>query len=132
MSKPFLKRLNNDQFIKNKHTFTESLTVKEIEQKLENYTKVDNITEVTIGTHLRYFDIRNETPLFRMGGVLHKNSGLPDYVVLSNGSKSWSVQTEKTIFFKKMTVNDIKSMYESKIEQLENDKHKLKKLLQKN
>lgn len=80
------------------------------QQLLENYIEAENIDMVSIGTHVRYyiFDTRLEEPeyVFRLGGLLAKKD--TGYVVLSNGSLSWSVpkQSEhagkifKTKFFR--------------------------------
>ena len=53
-----------------------------------------------------------------MGGQLHKNTGLPDYVILSNGASQWSVQVKNTIFWRKMTSNEIKEDYQTSLETL--------------
>lgn len=83
----------------------------ERQQKLlENYIEVENIDMVSISTHVRYyiFDTRLKEPeyVFRLGGLLAKKD--TSYVVLSNGTLSWSVpkqsehngKVHKTIFFR--------------------------------
>jgi hypothetical protein len=61
-----------------------------------------------------------------MGGQLHKNTGLPDYVILSNGASQWSVQIKNTIFWRKMTSNEIKEDYQTSLETLKSKYDKLK------
>lgn len=117
MSKPFTKRLKKDTYNQPEYTYTEKLTKEEIAAKLEDYKKVDDIVDVHIGTHLRYFITKDGKKLFRMGGQLVKNDGLPEYVVLSNGANSWSVQVEGTTFFKKLSQKEIKEGYEAIIEE---------------
>ncbi len=70
--------------------------------------------------------------LFRMGGQLFKNNGLPEYVILKSGTNAqWSVQVKDTIFYRKMTLDEIKQEYEDiikkKNEKILALKEKLKK-----
>ena len=70
--------------------------------------------------------------LFRMGGQLFKNNGLPEYVILKSGTNAqWSVQIKDTVFYRKMTINEIKEEYEDiikkKNEKIQALKEKLKK-----
>jgi hypothetical protein len=106
-------------------TYTDQLSKEQIEKKLEDYKKVDDIMKVPLGVHLRYFSDVGGKLAFRMGGQLHKNTGLPDYVILSNGKTQWSVQVKNTIFYRKMVLQEIKEEYEKII--LEH-KEKIKKL----
>ena len=107
-------------------TFTEKLSQNEIEKKLEDYKKVEDIYQVPLNTHLRYFIKKDDEMVFRMGGILKKNSELPKYVILKNAEGiEWSVQIKDTIFFKKMSINEIKAEYEKIIDDLN---LKLKKL----
>ena len=114
----------NESYKKDGKTFTENLTKEEINEKLEDYKKVDDISKVILGTHLRYFTEKDGTKLFRMGGNLKNNFGLPKYVILVNAlGKEWTVQTANTIFYKKMTMGEIKEEYE-KIDKENADKYK--------
>ncbi len=65
-----------------------------IQQKLENYIEVSNIDMVTLNTHVRYyiFDTRVGEYRFRLGGLLAKKDSA--FVVLANGTLSWSVPKE--------------------------------------
>jgi len=60
-----------------------------------------------------------------MGGSLLNNQGLPDYVILSNGSNSWSVQIDGTIFFRKQSLKEIKEEYNKIISELEEEKNNI-------
>lgn len=107
-------------------TFTDQLSTEQIKERLEDYSKVDDIYKVPLGVHLRYFINKDGHMLFRMGGQLHKNTGLPDYVILSNGASQWSVQIKNTIFWRKMTSNEIKEDYQTSLETLKSKYDKLK------
>jgi hypothetical protein len=114
-------------------TYTDQLSKEEIQEKLADYSKVEDIYKVPLGVHLRYFVKKDGQMLFRMGGQLFKNNGLPEYVILKSGTNAqWSVQVKDTIFYRKMTLVEIKQEYEDIIKK-KNDKiqalkEKLKKL----
>ena len=110
-------------------TMTDQLSKEQIEEKLEDYKKVDDIFKVPLGVHLRYFSNINGKMVFRMGGLLHKNTGLPDYVILSTtptGKPGWSVQVKDTLFYRKMTLQEIKIEYQTIIDELISKNKKLK------
>jgi len=127
------KRIGGDQYIRPRKTITEKLTPHEIENKLEDYTPAPDIYKIPLGTHLRYFSIKNingqKKKLFRMGGILNNNRGLPDYVVLSNGKSSWCAQVKTTEFWRKMTIQEIKDDYEEVIDEYKNENDKLKRMV---
>ena len=101
--------------------------IEELEKKLEDYKKVDDIAQVPIGTNLRYFTKKDDELVFRMGGNLKSNNGLPKFVILKNAlGVEWSVQVEGTIFYKKMTIQEIKDEYEEIIKELNGKIKKLK------
>ena len=127
------KKLGTDKnYVKPKVTFQEGLTNEEIQELLSGYVQVDNISEVPIDTHVRYFvnDKKNGSK-FRMGGFLHNKKNADTYVVISNGKNKWTVQVKDTYFFKKMShaeeIESIHKLYKKKIDKLE----KKIKLLQK-
>ena len=130
------KRLNNTNGNGNK-SYQESLSPADIKKKLEEYQQIDNIDDVNIGNHLRYFSFNPSTgkKQFRLGGFLSKID--KDYVVLNNGEFSWSVQKDKSIFFKKISFGELKDeliekiskKYEKIINDLTNENIKLKKTL---
>jgi hypothetical protein len=123
-----------DNYIRPTQTYTERLDEDDIQDKLIDYIQVDNIANVKLNSHLRYFileidDKGNTNKKFRMGGFLKNNDNSTTYVMLSNGTKSWSVQTKNAIFYKKLTINEIKEDYENKLNEL---KYINKKLLKQN
>lgn len=102
-----------------KKTFTSNLTKDEINEKLQDYKLVDDMSKVPLGTHLRYFVIKNGVKLFRMGGNLKRNLDLPKFIVLVNAlGTEWTVQIKDTTFYKKMSLKEIKEEYDSIIEEL--------------
>ena len=107
-------------------TFTEQLSKEQINERLADYAKVDDIYKVPLGVHLRYFTEKDGEKLFRMGGQLYKNTGLPDYVILNNGKAQWSVQVKDSIFYRKMTLNEIKDEYENNFKAIKEKYDKLK------
>jgi len=128
------KRLNNN---KGNKSYQESLSPADIKKKLEEYEQVDEINNVKIGTHLRYFTFNPSTgkKQFRLGGFLSKLD--QDYIIMNNGEFSWSVQKNKTVFFKKLSFVDLKEelvkkiskKYEKKIIDLSHENDKLKNAL---
>jgi hypothetical protein len=128
MSQYTTRKLSTDNYKRPQQTFTDKLSEKDIENKLEDYRESD-IYKIPLSTHVRYFKVENEKKKFRTGGILYKNEGLPDYVVLSNGRKTWSVQVADTIFFRRMTAREIKKEYEEYIMELEKKNKQLKELV---
>ena len=103
----------------------------------------DDISKVSLGNHMRYFitsidkKTGNVTRKFRLGGVLANKDNADKYIILSNGTFSWSVQVNTAIFFKKMTIDEIKEEYEDiihdknlEIKQLKKEIKLLKKQLE--
>jgi hypothetical protein len=110
---------DNDNNGEEKKTFTSSLTKEDINEKLQDYKLVDDISTVPLGTHLRYFIIKDGVKLFRMGGNLKRNLDLPNFIVLVNAvGVEWTVQIKDTIFYKKMSLKEIKDEYDGIIEEL--------------
>ena len=87
------KRLKDNTYKKiNPDTFSEteiSQGEEKMKEKLKNYVETDMI-HIPIGTHVRYIVLIDFIPQFRLGGVITKVED--DYVVLSNGRFTWSVQ----------------------------------------
>jgi len=116
MSQFKTKRLSNDDN-KPKTTYQDKLTPKEIKEKLEEYKKVDDISKVSLNAHLRYFTVNDKgEKQFRLGGFLTKIDVEKGYVVLSNGNLSWSVQLKNSIFFQKMTFQELRSELKEEME----------------
>lgn len=129
INEPIEEPFTKNGYVRPSVTMTDQLSKEQIEEKLEDYVKVDDIYKVPLGVHMRYFSNINGKLVFRMGGLLHKNAGLPDYVILSTsptGKPGWSVQIKDTIFYRKMTLNEIKIEYQSIINDLIEKNKKLK------
>lgn len=140
MTTNITKRLSRDSgYVKQKKSYQENLSPDEIKEKLEEYSQVDNIDDVSLNSHIRYFTVNLKTgkKQFRLGGFLTKID--KDYVVLSNGQLSWSVQKKNTVFFRKMSFQEmkeelkqkIKKAYEAEIKNLKDEIKKLKDTLKK-
>ena len=127
----------NKQYLRPDKTYQETLTNQEIIEKLKEYKKVEDIKHVSIGTHLRYFSVNPKTKekVFRLGGNLNKIDPEGRFIVLSNGSVSWSVQIPNAIFYQKLSDVEIKEELKKEIrkemltevEQSENELESLKK-----
>lgn len=128
-------KLGSDKsYKKPKKTYQEQLTADEIREKLRGYIKVEDIAEVPLSTHIRYFDNdKHGRRVFRTGGQLF-NKNQPDvYVMLSNGDHTWSVQVVNAIFYRKMNhqeqLDNIHQEYDTKIEELEATIRRLRRRL---
>jgi hypothetical protein len=138
----FVKRLSRDSTYKRPaKTFQETLTNDEIKEKLEGYKKISDINDLNIGSHLRYFtkDKTTKKMLFRSGGMLNaiRQGDKNKYLILSNGTVSWSVQNDgNNIFWAKMSQKEYKDIIETEIQEKTNVDNevneKYKKLKQKN
>jgi hypothetical protein len=123
VKKPIIKKPNaikDSDYKRPQLTYTDKLSKKEIESLLLDYEKVDDLSAVPSGTHIRYFEDKDGELKFRVGGTLTIKTGLPDYCILTNNKVSWSVQAKKCIFFRRISIKDIKEEYEEKL--LEKDK----------
>ena len=112
-----LTAIKDSNYVRPEITYTDKLSKKEIESMLLEYEKVVSLEDVPIGTHLRYFEDKDGIMKFRTGGVLTIKTGLPEYCILYNNKVSWSVQVKKCVFFRKISVNEIKKEYEILLEQ---------------
>ncbi len=116
MNRFITKKISNDKnYKKVGRSYQDNLTPDEIKKKLEDYKLVKDIDDVSLNTHLRYFTFDEKTgkKYFRLGGFLTKNE--KEYIVLSNGQLSWSVQKNSSTFFQKLSNNEIKEEVENKI-----------------
>jgi len=124
-----MDRLFGDGFDRPKVTFTDKMTEYDIKAKLKDYKRlntIEELEEVALGVHLRYFDYVDNEYKFRMGGVLLNKTNLPNYIVLGNGSKTWCAQAKRCVFFKKMNNKEIEGEYDEVIEQQTKEITKLK------
>jgi hypothetical protein len=113
----YTKRLTRDKsYNKPAQTFQESLTNAQIKDALKEYKKTTNILQVPINTHIRYFITdKKGNKVFRLGGVLTKIGDNQQYVILSNGTFSWSAQIATSIFYQKMSEAELKNEMKAEI-----------------
>ena len=130
------KRLSDTEYKRNGKTIQQGLSPDEIKEKLKEYSPLEIIDEAPINSHIRYFTVDSKgKKQFRLGGFLTKID--TDYVVLSNGKVSWSVQKKNSIFFKKLSYDELKeelidkisNKFEKKIISLEKENEALKATL---
>ncbi len=141
-----MSRLGEDNYQRPKKTLTDKLTTEEIKEKLEDYLEVEDISTVPLNTHVRYFTEKYDdkkkkaSKVFRLGGFLVNKNKYEEYVVLSsvpdNGTingqkKTWSVNTKKSIFYRKLQFEEIKEQYQDEIEELTEEVETLKKMVKK-
>ena len=122
---------NKDGYKRPVQTYTDKLSNDDIMDKLSGYKKVDDISKVPLGTHLRYFvKLEDGSEKFRMGGFLRNNTGVPKWISLHRSqtemTKGWTVQLATATIFRKMSQNEIMDEYENKLDTLQkkNDGHK--------
>ena len=111
MDNKVTKRLSNDKrYERPEKTYQDNLSNQDIKDKLKDYKKVIDIKTVSIGTHIRYFSIDPKTKqkYFRLGGNLNKIDPEGRFIVLGNGTVSWSVQIPTSIFYQKLTESEYK------------------------
>jgi len=136
------KRLTNDKNYK--ESIQAKMSSEDIANKLIDYERVskEDIFKIPIGTHIRYFTIDPKTgkKQFRMGGVLSRYGDNNEYIILSNGTFSWSVQLNTSIIYKKLSPKEFKEnikdsakneleMYKKKVEAYEKEIKELKKTI---
>lgn len=119
----------NNTYKRPKKTFQDTLTPKQIQEYLIDYVEIDNIKNVPIDTHIRYFIKKDGKKLFRTGGFLLNNREADKYIILTNRKISWSVDTKNSILFRKLTNNEITTIHDNEVNEL---KKMIKKLYKEN
>lgn len=95
---------------------TQQLTADEIAEKLQGYVQVDDISTVELSSHIRYFTSNDDgSKTFRLGGFVYDKENADTYVVLTTGKQTWSVPTEGTSFYRKMTHLEEIAFYKKKL-----------------
>lgn len=84
---------------------------RDVKEHLKDFKKVTEWDNVRLGIMIKYLKIVPTGYKYKMGGLLKRKSD--DYVVLFNGTKSWSVQKADNVFFSKIKV--IESNYKDEI-----------------
>lgn len=103
------RRITKTNYERPKVTYQDTLQTDEaMLEKLAGYEEVEFPEHVEYSTHVRYITYKDGKAKFCLGGLMMRV--MPEYVILSNGTLSWSVQREyfdkegntygKTRFFK--------------------------------
>jgi len=139
------KRLSKTNYERPETTFQDTLQTNEaMLEKLAGYEEVLNPSEIEYSTHTRYITYKDGYAKFCLGGLLKRV--MPEYVVFSNGTLSWSVQKEyfdentkvslgKTRFFKLLNKDERNNLIiqeqQSELEKLKQQNEQLIALLKK-
>jgi len=141
-----MSRLGDDSYKRPKKTLTDKLTSEDIKSKLEDYIEVEDISKVPLNTHIRYFTEKEDKikkkkiKVFRLGGFLVNKNNYGKYIILSNtpetgvinnNKKTWSVNTQTSIFYRKQNFDEIKEQYKDEIDELYDEIDNLKKQIKK-
>lgn len=124
-----IKRSTNDNYKRPKKTFQDKLTPKQIQELLVDYVEIENIKDVPIDTHIRYFVKDKGKKLFRTGGFLLNKAKADKYIILTNRKISWSVDTKKSILFRKLSGKELTDIHNDEVKEL---KEIIKKLYKEN
>ena len=119
----FNKRLSESKnYIKPEKTKQESLTNEQIKEALRGYVPVEDVNQIQLGTHVRYFKkFKNGDVKYRSGGSLIKCEPDKPYVILNNGQYGWSVQKKTSKFFRKLTMQEEKESIMNEVIELKNN-----------
>ncbi len=134
------RRLGKTTYDRPELTLTDTLqTNAAMQEKLQNYVRVDDVDDIPLRTHVRYVTLKDGKQRFCLGGLLTKKHS--KYVVLSNGTFSWSVQRYhwseedqenpafETAFFRILSKNEQQN---KQWEQKESEIEKLKQYIREN
>jgi hypothetical protein len=129
---PPTRRITKTNYDRPKTTYQDTLQTDEaMMEKLAGYEEVDMPEHIEYRCHTRYIIFKDGQPKFCLGGLMMRV--FPDYVVMSNGTLTWSVQREyfdksgnsygKTRFFKYVSKDTRNKMV---IEEQQNEIEKLR------
>lgn len=91
------------------------ITADEIEKRMKNYSQVNakDVETLVNGARIQYFEVFDDDGekryKYKPGAILLYN-GYPNYIVLSNGLKKWSVQLKNHILFEE-NIDAVKRSY---------------------
>ena len=111
-------RISETNYIRPPLTYTDKLSKIQVKELLIDYEQIKTLQQlqnIPPGSHLRYFEYKDGELKFRTGGILTVVSGIPEYLILSSGKVSWSVQIKKCIFFKRITIKQVREEFQKKI-----------------
>jgi hypothetical protein len=99
------KKITRTTYQRPAQTYQDNLSKQQIKEQLKDYKECSDITSLSVGCHVRYFstDPKTKKKLFRLGGSVNKIDPEYRFIILSNGTVSWSVQIANTTFWKKLT-----------------------------
>lgn len=130
MSNNVVEQAVQTEYIKSGIKVSERLTKDEIMIYLEDFKKVKSLDELKVGCFVRYFTVQlNKKLTFRTGGEIADVRGLPVYIGVKSGRLIWPVKTENTIFFIRLSYNELKDEFKMKNQENET---KIKELLYQN
>lgn len=94
-----------------------NLTPEEIKDRLKNFTQIptDKVDSIPTQTKIQYLYKFNNVYRYRPGGTLQYN-GAPEYIVLTNGDKKWSIQLKNAVIFREKDFDEMKQEYENKLD----------------
>ena len=119
-------------FERKRDAIEKTLTDEEINTLLDDYVEIDDPTTVELDTHIRYFTILFENgvamKIFRLGGKLHAVSPEGDYIILKHGQNIIQVEINNAIFYKQLSINEIKKEYEEILDKYEDEIMELKEI----
>ena len=108
-----MNKLGTDGYVKTEPSQQDTMTPEEIAAKLSDYVLVDEdeLPQLKLNAHIRYIKvIGHQKQQYRSGGFLKKNVP-PVYMVLStnpdNTGKTWSVQYNGNIIYRKKTPQEL-------------------------
>ena len=110
-------------YVRPDRTLQDMLTPEQIEEKLMGYVQCP-IKEVPQNCHVRYFSLSTDPKTkalkkqFRLGGFVTNKDFADTYVILSNGTKSWSVQSQTTIFYRKLSQHEVDMQHKKQLEKM--------------
>ena len=125
------KNKSNNEYVRPEKTFQDKLSPKQIKDLLNDYVEIEknDLKDVLIDTHIRYFLKKNGKKLFRTGGYLLNKNKYDKYIILTNRKINWSVDTNNSILFRKLSSSELNEIHNEEINEL---KKIIKKLYQEN
>lgn len=113
------KKITRTTYQRPAQTYQDNLTKQQIKEQLKDYKECTDITGLSVGCHVRYFslDPKTKKKLFRLGGSVNKIDPEYRFIILSNGTVSWSVQIANTTFWKKLTELEYKEELKAELKE---------------
>ena len=106
--------IKNSNYIRPELTYTDLLTKEQIETLLIDFEEIKNISDVPIGTFIRYFEFKENELKFRVGGILSVKKPNDGYIYLKNNQINWPVQLKNCLLFRKLTTIEVRKEFDKK------------------